>query len=132
MVLLTRVPGFLESIMHRLVRYEPVARHAWLLPAGLAVALLPVAALGAEVPPWTVVESSAERLILRLDPAGPLRLEPGAEGGDPQVGLDGFGWTQEVGAPRLPRLSLRVALPSCSDWCRPSGSTGRSIGGSTS
>ncbi|TDI12292.1 MAG: hypothetical protein E2P04_05950, partial [Acidobacteria bacterium] len=111
MVLLTRVPGFLESIMQRLVRYGPAARHAWLLPVGLAVALLPVATLGAEVRPWTVLESSAEHLILRMNPAGPLRLEPGSEAGAPQVGVDGFGWTREVGAPRLPRLSLRVALP---------------------
>ena len=77
--------------MHRLVRYEPAARHAWLLPVGLAVALLPVATLGAEVRPWTVVESSAEHLILRLNPGGPVRLEQGSEGEAPQVA-----WLQKV------------------------------------
>jgi len=107
--------------MHPLARSEPASRPEarpsrvrpapLLLSVALLLACLPGLALTADVPPWSVVESTQEHLILRMNPTGSLRLQPALQGGNPRVSLDGFGWTQEVGAPQLPRLLLRVALP---------------------
>lgn len=120
MEILTRVPGFLENVMHLVARSEPALSPesrplVRLLSVGLLLGCLPLVVLGAEVRPWTVMESSSDHLVVRMNPVGPLRLEPAAQGETQQVSLEGFGWTEERGAPRLPRLILRVALPPHSE-----------------
>jgi hypothetical protein len=67
--------------------------------------------LTSTAPPWVLLESTESETVLRLDPPTPPRLSPVADARYRQIELDGFGLTDEVGAPQLPRWIGRIAIP---------------------
>jgi len=100
--------------MTRLVRTAGAERRGLLLgPLVLAGFGIATAAPPATAPatPWTLLESTEEQTVLRLDPPTPPRLSAVGDARYRQIRLDGFGLTDEEGSPQLPRWIGRIAIP---------------------